>query len=288
MTEQQLLEAIKKNFPKVAWSTHEFIDDGYDHSIIVLDGKLVFRAPKSVEYRKLLKNEMHLLKYLSKRITASIPTYSYATEDASVAGYPFVHGKELKAHVYKKLSQTEKKKAQKQIAQFLTELHSTPQAQIQKFHVETEDQLKTNVRVLRKVKKQLFPRFTKKDIAATEKYFGEMRQVIKKGYSPTLAHNDLGVGHILWDAKEKQINVIDFSDRALTDPAIDFAGLFNYGQKCVKEVLSQYSGAVDENLYARAELYFKRVAYYRMLDALKGLKKDYKKQYTDFKKLFKI
>jgi aminoglycoside phosphotransferase (APT) family kinase protein len=34
--------------------------------------------------------------------------------------------------------------------------------------------------------------------------------------------------HILWDAKNKQINIIDFSDRAFGDPASDFTGSLEY------------------------------------------------------------
>ena len=105
-------------------------------------------------------------------------------------------------------------------------------------------------------------------------------------YSKALTHNDLTWHHILWDSKNKQINIIDFSDRAFGDPAIDFGGLYKYGNSFAEEVFGMYSGKKDKYMLKRALLYFKRAPLSNMKNALKGKPRNFEESYLRFKKTF--
>jgi aminoglycoside phosphotransferase (APT) family kinase protein len=69
-----------------------------------------------------------------------------------------------------------------------------------------------------------------------------------------MLHNDLAAEHVLCDPETGvPTGVIDWSDMALGDPAVDFAGLFHSGgDRFAKAVLGHYDGHVDEHGLARA------------------------------------
>lgn len=55
MEAEKYLQKIKKEFPNLSWKNYQFVNHGYDHAVIILDRKIIFRFPKSNEYKKLLK-----------------------------------------------------------------------------------------------------------------------------------------------------------------------------------------------------------------------------------------
>lgn len=102
-----------------------------------------------------------------------------------------------------------------------------------------------------------------------------------------MIHNDLTSEHILWDSKNKQINIIDFGDRAFGDPASDFAGLMEYGHDFAKRVFGLYKGKKDGQMLRRSFLFFKSIPLYIMKDALEGYPCTFRKGYKMFKKRFR-
>jgi len=92
----------------------------------------------------------------------------------------------------------------------------------------------------------------------------------------------------LWDRKKRKVSVIDFSDCILGDPAVDFAGLHEYGLDFVKRVLSLYGCEKDEHMLHRSLLYFKRIPLFLMNDALQGWHCTFEEGYKMFKKHFKL
>jgi aminoglycoside 2''-phosphotransferase len=59
-----------------------------------------------------------------------------------------------------------------------------------------------------------------------------------------LVHDDLDVHHIFHDPRMKRLTgIIDFGDMALMDAAVDFYGLWDYGEELVDRVLAGYRHA---------------------------------------------
>lgn len=67
-------------------------------------------------------------------------------------------------------------------------------------------------------------------------------------------HRDLAAEHILLDPDTKQVTgIIDWSEISISDPAIDFAGMFHWGGlDFTNAVLSHYPVRVDDGLLERA------------------------------------
>jgi aminoglycoside phosphotransferase (APT) family kinase protein len=72
-----------------------------------------------------------------------------------------------------------------------------------------------------------------------------------------VVHNDLAAEHVLVDETEHRITgVIDWSDAAIGDRAIDFGGIFHWGGAAfLDDVLAHYDGPVSDGLIARARYF---------------------------------
>ena len=288
MKAEFFLQQIKNDFPQIKWKKYRVLTHGFDHIIIVLDEKIIFRFPKDKEYKAEFENEIQLLHYLKKKVNVGIPEYNYISKDKSIAGYDMVRGRELTASQFRRLSASEKDTIIKQLAEFISTLHATPKSIITKYNVRSENQEINYKNLVRDVKKILFPRLRKQDIQAIKEYFSELKDALGHKYSNALTHNDLTGAHILWDSKNKQVNIIDFSDRAFGDPAIDFSGLFEYGTKFTEKVFKLYSGKKDEQMLKRSQLYFKRIPLSIMKNSLQGRPVNFEQGYKKFKKVFKV
>ena len=103
-----------------------------------------------------------------------------------------------------------------------------------------------------------------------------------------LVHSDLRWEHILWDSRSKQINIIDFSDRALGDGAIDFTGLLEYGAEFTEKVFDLYCGGKDGQMLERSQLYFKRAPLLNMIASMHGFPCDFEEGYTMFRERLRV
>lgn len=282
-----LLRRIREEFPEIKWKNYRYLTHGWDHAIVILDGKIVFRTPKDSRYKNELKNEIQLLHYLKKKVKVGIPEYNYVSRDRSLAGYDMLMGRELTASRFRRLNASEKEIVAKRLAEFITTLHATPKSIIKKFHVKSDNPQELHKELVCDIKKLLFPRLRKKDVRLIEQYFVELKTALDHDFTNALVHNDLTGEHILWDAENKQINIIDFSDRAFGDPASDFTGFLEYGLKFTKHVFDLYGGKKDDYMLSRSQLYFKRIPLYVMKDSLQGFPCTFEQGYKMFKKRFK-
>lgn len=282
-----LLRRIKDEFPEIKWKNHRYVTHGWDHLVVILDRKIVFRTPKDFRYKNKLKYEIELLRYLKEKVKVGIPEYTYVSRDKSLAGYNMLMGCELSASRFRGLNAVEREIVAKLLAEFVTALHETPKSVIEKLHVKSGNQQKLYKELVHDTKKHLYPRLCKRDIQLIEQYFAELKVVLNHNFANTLVHNDLITEHILWDAENRQINIFDFGDCTLGDPASDFAGFLEYGLKFTKHIFDLYGGKKDDYMLDRSQLYFKRIPLYAMKDSLLGFPCTFEQGYKIFKKRFK-
>ncbi len=283
-----LLRRIREELPEIEWNNYRYLTHGWDHIIVILDGKIVFRIPRNLYYEIELKNEIQLLHCLRKEVKAGIPEYNYVSRDQSIAGYDMLMGCELTGSRFLQLSASEKDIVAEQLAEFITALHATPKSIIKKFHVKSDYQQRLYEDLLRESKNLIFPRLPKEDIQLVVQYFAQLRTALDHEFTNTLIHNDLTGEHILWDAENRQVNIIDFSDHRFGDPACDFTGFLEYGTKFTRQVFELYGGEKDDGMFDRSQLYFKRIPLYVMKGSLQGFPCTFEQGYETFKKLFKV
>lgn len=280
----RLLHRIADEFPEISWNIHKYINHGWDHEVIILDDTLVFRFPNSSEYLPALKDEIRLLDYLSSKIDCHIPRYLYVAGDSSFAGYEIIQGAELTTELFENLSDEDQMTIAKQTAKFLTQLHTIRLDEIERFNV-THADLKAEAEKLRINAKQHLPTsLNAQEYQHVLSVLDEFDAILDSEHPLALIHNDFSPNHILWDMTAKEIGIIDFSDRAISDPAFDFAELFLYGKSFVEDVYSSYQGPKDDMLLARAATYLKRVGVYMLCDSFLTGKMSYEKAKALFDK----
>ncbi len=282
------------------WKRYRFLTHGWDHYVVILErnkGKnnIVFRFPnvKSRDgyYLRELGNEIELLNYLKKRVHIGIPKYTYISKDRSFVGYAMLAGKELTYARFQKLFDHDRQTIAAQLAGFITALHRTPPSVTKRCRVRRENTWRYFNRFVRNVKRLLFPSrdLTKNDKQLIKRFLIELRSALKiyeKNKRKVLIHRDLTYIHILWDDLKKRINIIDFSDRVLGDPAGDFTELFEYGPRFAEKVFLLYKGKKDEHMLDRARLYFKRLPILFMIDSLTRFHCSFKENCALFRKRF--
>ena len=270
MTEEEALNRIRECFPELTWNSYEFLTHGWDHVVVVLGGEVVIRIPREPAYQDALSDEIRLLDYLREKVDVGTPHYQYIAEDRRIAGYDLLPGLELTPERFNGLSRVDRQSAAIQLAAFIKTLHETPKSVIKQFNVRVEDQRALHDRLLIELKELVFPRLDPSDRQAIERYFDRTRDTRSDPYEDVLTHADLSPEHILWDSVDKKINIIDFSDRAYGDPAIDFSGLFEYGRPFVENVLMLYGDRSGGQTLQRAEMYFTWVPLWLMIDSIRG------------------
>ena len=149
-----------------------------------------------------------------------------------------------------------------------------------------QDPRKDHEDLVRDVETLVLPRLAPREVEVVRPFLTELAAEVKPTHPTALVHGDLGGEHILWDAESEQVNVIDFSDRSIGDPALDFAALFAYGHGFTERVLERYRGPRDERTLRRARLYFRRMPVETMADALQGYPCTFEEGYAEFRARF--
>ncbi len=286
MAPELFLRRIKEEFPEIAWNTYRHLTHGWDHAVLILDEALVFRAPKAPTSLSEVENEAGLLRHLERKLQVGIPRYIYQAADGSFGGYRLLSGRELDPGTFRKLSAEESETIAGQLAAFLTSMHEIPKSVARRHQVPEEDAAKDYEDLVRDTEALVFPHLARRDTLAIEAFLTELAAELEQGSPTGLLHGDLSGEHILWDAGKRQVNIIDFSDRMLGDPAIDFAGLLAYGRGFAERVFEEYGGPGDERTFRRARLCFKRTALETMVHSLQGYPCTFEEGYAEFEERF--
>ena len=282
MEEGLFLRRIRTEFPDLRWTSHRYLTHGWDHTVLILDDALVFRAPKTQAYRDSLAHEARLLRYLQPRVKVGIPDYTYRSADGSFAGYPLLAGRELDAATFGCLSKDERGGIADELAAFLTAVHQTPKQIAQEYGASEQDPQKDYRDLLRDTEALVLPRLAPHEAHIVRAFLTELATELAPTRPTALVHGDLSGEHILWNAAKQRVSVIDFSDRSIGDPALDFADLHAYGREFIERVLERYHGPQDEGTLRRARLYFRRVALETMADSLQGYPCTFEEGYAEF------
>ncbi len=253
LNKRELLKIIKEEFPRLNYSKAKLNNKGWDHTILILDDKFVFRFPKDECYIKKIKIEMELLNTFNKDSPLRVPKYHFMGKDSVFGGYKLIEGKELTKTVFGKLSNFQKKNCAKQLGEFLTILHNFPVSIAKKIGLKDDWPLSDEKKEYENRKSFIFSVLSNNEgnfvKSFSKKYFS-----MKIPSSLTVIHNDLSGAHILIN-NGKITGVIDFGDSSLGDPAKDFAWLWELGDRFALDVLRSYDRQIDKEFLVRSHYY---------------------------------
>ncbi|MFA5961658.1 MAG: aminoglycoside phosphotransferase family protein [Parcubacteria group bacterium] len=260
-SKEEYLKVIKENFPEVSFSRAELITKGWDNNVILLDDNFVFRFPKRVGYDLRFRSELKLLKYLETKLNLPIPHYAYVAENIPCGGYVKIPGIEMQPEIFNQLEEKQIEQIAKQLGNFLSILHQTPIDFVKEYgfgearssYWWNKEQLGDT---LQKLKELVFPRLEKEEISWIEHQI-EQYSATSAGFENVVIHSNIKPEHIFIDPVKKSLTgVIDFSDVEIADPALDFSGLWYYGDSFPEKVLSFYAGKIDEGFLKRSKFYY--------------------------------
>lgn len=287
MNVEPYLQHIRREFPDLKFTKVTIPCQGIDHVALILDERWVFRFPIKKKYKALFPHEITLLDVLHRRLPIPIPHYRYVAKDRSFGGYRMITGDSLQAKTYARCSSKAKKRMQSQMAKFFSILHAVPLTFAKKHRVPTLHPRKVFEQRVREYRRHLLKTLTKKELRSVAAFFAETRAHLDDAYTPCFIHCDLYVDHIFIDSKHtKIVGIIDFGDRAIFDPAIDFSGLWDYGRECVENVYAHYTGPKDPTFLTRSFLRYKQGALGWLSVARHRKWKAEKEAYDHFKKYF--
>lgn len=226
-TRQRATSALRAHAPELLDAEVAELGHGLDNTAFVV-GDLVLRVAEGGGVGR----EARLLEALGPHVSIPIPTPRFADEDAGVLGYVRIPGRPL-------LGREPPAGAARRLGRLLRELHSVDPATVEAL-IPTEDVDPSEwleeldgprdlVRVLRAARPQ----------PARER---------------VVAHADLGAEHIL-ELDGTLSGIIDWSDAAITDPALDFARLHrDFGPGFLADLVEAY-GPLPPGAMPRIEFF---------------------------------
>ena len=257
-----LLRAVR---PDVEWRSLRYADDGWDHEVLLLDDHVVVRIPNEEHYRRMLDAERIVLGRLSGSCRAALPRVRWIAPDRRLALHDFVPGDALTSDRLAALSRRDRDAAADQLAELLAAMHAidpavlptgTPSWTVAEEHREVARLAATGLPGL----------LSSAELDAVEAILADVPALVTAAPGTVLVHGDVYEDHLLWDATARRLGLIDFSDLATGDPAIDFAELMDYGPAFLADVVRRYGG--DAGLLDRAMRYGRWLAIYLMTDHL--------------------
>jgi len=229
MNTELALNTIKNNLKEKIVDI-KIYGETWGNLVLEINNKWIFRFPKFKESRSLLEKEIIFLSKFSSKSPISIP--SLIAYDDSFIWYEKIKGIPLNSKVFKTLTQIEKNNIAKDLAKFLSWLHSI-NFKNQKIPILNDLTKKIIFEKISTISKELSSDAQKNIL----KYFNSIDYYVINNNKKTLIHNDLGEGNIIIN-NGRVSGIIDFGRLMYGYPELDFAKLWrNFGKDFAKQVL---------------------------------------------------
>ncbi|MFI8684502.1 aminoglycoside phosphotransferase family protein [Rossellomorea sp. NPDC077527] len=254
MNKEQMMSVVNETIPGIPIHCVKVNPNGWDNDILIANGEIVFRFPKTSEIASKVVDEADLLKKLAtKKPLLEIPQYELIHINGEVAGvkYPYLEGDTLGKFLHPIHSST------LLIGDFLTKLHGLRKSGMPKLKtIHTKEYW---YELFLAVKTFVYPHLTSNHRLIIKCFFEEFLSVYEKGkVKQVVIHGDLTTANMLYQPKTGLVSgIIDFTDAQWGDPAFDFAGLYwSYGPRVTKEVLSHYKAENKEAIFKRVQDFY--------------------------------
>lgn len=244
---------IEAQFPALAPARVRRLGEGCDSVAFDVNAEWVFRFPKSAEVARQFAIESRILPSLGGRLPVAIPRFHFHGRPSPSFDRRFVGYRKLPGLPAIRLDTgaVPMDRFVEPLAAFLSALHAFP--------VEAAARAGVPVRrlaeVIPEIRADALADLARVEEADPSAPLEVWRRSIEAGVDPVthpdgvaLVHNDLAAEHVLVDQDAHLITgVIDWSDVAIGDPVVDFAGLFHWGgEPFARAVLDACAGDLDD------------------------------------------
>lgn len=249
LTSDRAAAIVAAAFPALTPVRADYLGEGCDSVAFVVNGALVFRFPKRDDVAEQLLREVHLLPHVARYVPLPIPVYSHVGQPSPLfprpfGAYPMVAGTPAIQLEPAVLPQDTIARA---LAGVLSGLHAWDRDDaLQRLIPPTDVDA-----VIDEVRTDALDDFDLVAREAPDRPLEDWHAYISgpptatDSAEPVVVHGDLAAEHVLFDGATRTVTgVIDWSEIALADAAMDFAGVFHWGgHELMNAVLQRYTGA---------------------------------------------
>lgn len=241
---ERFTQQIRAGCPDLAIDHAEYLGGGQFSDVLLVNGGLIFRFPKSPTAAAELYPEIVILKALRGKLPLPIPDVRYLVESTpgslEFMGYPLIPGEPLLRDRFAAIThQAALEQIAAELANFLRTLHALPPdllGAVQPYDGRAEWQ-----QHLDEFRELLFP-YMRPDARqqVNDNFEAALGDAALWDFEPCLRHGDFGTGNILY-ADGHITGIIDFTFCALGDPAQDVGALIaSYGEAFIERVFAHY------------------------------------------------
>jgi aminoglycoside phosphotransferase (APT) family kinase protein len=251
----QVAELVRQQFPQVAASSVRYLGEGCDSSAFEVDSCWVFRFPKREDVEQQLLLERRVLPVLAERSPIPLPRFCFHGHPNQAfprhfVGYPKLPGipgirLDPETVPFRKWAPL--------IARFLSWLHSFPV----NYATELGVVARAVPPLIEEVRADALDDFDRLNQVAPAAPLAEWRAYLLAGPSGServsstavLVHGDFAAEHLLCEPVAGTLTgIIDWSELALSERLVDFAGLVHWGGvEFIAEVRTSYQGPLEES-----------------------------------------
>jgi aminoglycoside phosphotransferase (APT) family kinase protein len=241
------------------------IEEGWDSSVLEIDGEWIVRVPRREEVRPAIRLEARLLPELAPMLPVPVPRFEVVedSEDAFFVAYRKLPGVPLDAPAEPLAAQ---------LGAFLAALHRFPRKRATGAGVADVDAVGWLARqrgFAERCSREASPLLVADDQRRARGMFDAFLSTWNASLETSLVHADLGPAHILHHGLAVT-GVIDWSDACLGDPALDFAWLLHGTRREFADALiDAYDGEREAGLRDRALFYHRLGPWHEVLFGLK-------------------
>jgi aminoglycoside 2''-phosphotransferase len=245
------LAAIRAAAPAMAIRSASLNTDGMTNAVVIINGELVFRFPKTGAAHALQRYEAALLAAIQPRLPVAVPHVEAQT--AAFARYRMLPGEPLYRHRLLLAPAADQARVLAQLGAFLVALHAIPLEALPQPPWHTPDR-RTSARAaalarLDQVRQRLYPHLWRDQRAWVEHLYAPVLDgtLDLDAFEPCLIHADLASYHLLAHPDRWALSgVIDFGTAGPGDPAVDIGLLLNtYGETVVRRIGETYPISPD-------------------------------------------
>lgn len=279
---------IRGAFPDLSWESAQLLGSGWDHDAWALD-QTVMRIPRVPVEPGYFAREAQFLDLIHLQLAVPTPRVTHLSQDASLLGYDLLPGVALTDANLTNLTPVQHEDLARTIAQFFSELHAITKeetATLQPIHRRATDHVNWLQAGIAQHLRGVIP---DAECDTFEQFLPLLHTTMADAPLQVVLHGDFGLDAVLYDPNGGQTAVIDFSNWAIGDPALDFAGLTWSAPDLAQTVLGCY--ALREragNVLERARVYNRMVAASLMIHASLGADIPLHEARADFRRRFAI
>lgn len=248
---------IANQFPSLSPIKIDYIGEGWDNKVFMVNDQYVFRFPHRKIAASLIERENAVLIYLQNRIDLQIPEPLFIGSPTSDYPYDFhgYHAIKGKSGCHAELSLAARRQSIVAFAQFLKQLHSITDTMARSIGAKAQFFDRTKViEILPNLRERIDKIHHRNIISIDKTVFDKELAIAAMVTLPktnVLVHGDLYCRHLIFD-HQQLVGIIDWGDVGINSPAVDLAGLFSFYPEACQQTFFEIYGHIDEQTLAYA------------------------------------